>query len=192
MGVFLDELLGPRGEDVIDDRLPLRGSPTLTHGRTGHGEETTDSAFRSVGAHLSHSSDVSRAKGRPFRASFKMSMSRTSSPTFCFSFLICSSFWASSSRGRVRSALSAARRNFSRQSSTSATVRPCLRTASCTEVSPRMMLTINAERLLAVHRWTSSGSSSLTITTSCHDFTMAYWWLQIGGEQHTTPMSLRE
>jgi len=48
-----------------------------------------------------------------------------------------------------------------------------------------MMLTINAERLLAVHHWTSSGSSSLTITTSCHDFTMAYWWLQIGGEKDT-------
>src|SRR5660397_43987 len=79
--------------------------------------------------------------------------------------------------------MTAARRNFSRQSSASSEVRPYLRAASCTEVSPLMMLTINAERLLAVHRWTSSGSSSLTITTSCHDFTMAYGWLQIGGEQ---------
>src|SRR5660397_115521 len=118
-------------------------------------------------------------KGRPFWASFKMSMSRMSSPTFCFSFLICSSFWASSSLGLERSAFSAPERNFSRQSSTSATVRPYLRAASCTEVSPLMMLTINAERLLAVHRWTSSGSSSLTITTSCRDFSTAYGWLQI-------------
>jgi len=41
---------------------------------------------------------------------------------------------------------------------------------------------------LAVHHWTSSGSSSLTITTSCHDFTMAYWWLQIGGEKDMGPV----
>ena len=77
-------------------------------------------------------------------------------------------------RGRGRRAFSAAESNFSRQSSTLATVRPCLRAAFCTEVSPRMMLTINAERLLAVQRWTSSGSSSVAITTSRHDFTMAY------------------
>src|SRR5680860_271339 len=172
-GVLADELLDPRGEEAIRGRFLLGSRPAPAHGTAGHGEETTDTAFRGVGEHLSHSSDVSWSKGRPFWASFRMSMSSTNSPTFCSSFLICSSFWASSSRGRVRSAFSAARRNFSRQSSTSATVRPCLRTASCTEVSPRMMLTINAERLLAVHRWTSSGSSSLTITTSCHDFTMA-------------------
>ena len=39
------------------------------------------------------------------------------------------------------------------------------------------------KHLLAVQRWTPSGSSSLTSTTSCRDFTMAYWWLEIGGEQ---------
>src|SRR5680860_677659 len=171
--VLADELLDPSGEEVIRGRFLLSSRSAPAHGTAGHGEETTDSAFRGVAEHLSHSSDVSWAKGRPFWASLRMSMSRTSSPTFCFSFLICSSFWASSPRGLVRSAFSAAKRNFSRQSSTSVTVRPCLRAASCTAVSPLMMLTINAERLLAVHRWTSSGSSSLTITTSCHDFTMA-------------------
>src|SRR5665811_566209 len=126
-GVLADELLDPRGEEVIRGRFLLSSRSAPAHGTAGHGEETTDSAFRSVGEHLSHSSDVSWSKGCPFWASLRMSMSRTSSPTFCFSFLICSSFWASSPRGLVWSAFSAARRNFSRQSSTSATVRPCLR-----------------------------------------------------------------
>src|SRR5680860_1125323 len=168
--VLADELLDPSGEEVIRGRFLLSSRSAPAHGTAGHGEETTDSAFRSVREHCSHSSDVSWAKGRPFWASLRMSMSSTSSPTFCFSFLICSSFWASSSRGLVRSAFSAAERSFSRQSSTSATVRPCLRAASCAEVSPLMMLTINAERLLAVHRWTSSGSSSVMSTTSCQAF----------------------
>jgi hypothetical protein len=36
-----------------------------------------------------------------------------------------------------------------------------------------MMLKIKADRRLAVQRWTSSGSMSVTSTTSYHDFTMA-------------------
>src|SRR5262245_29653068 len=56
-----------------------------------------------------------------------MSKSRTSSPIFCLSFLMCSSLRASSSLGRARSAFSAPSRNRSRHSSISATVSPCFR-----------------------------------------------------------------
>jgi hypothetical protein len=73
---------------------------------------------------------VFRAKGRSLWASFKISMSRTSSPTFCLSFLICSSFRASSSLGRVRRAFSAAERYRSFHSPISATVKPWTRAVS--------------------------------------------------------------
>jgi Transposase DDE domain group 1 len=54
-------------------------------------------------------------KGRSFVASFRMSRSRTSSPSFCFNRLICSSLRAYSSFGRARSAFSAPSKNRSRQ-----------------------------------------------------------------------------
>jgi len=105
--------------------------------------------------HFPHSSDVRCAKGWRFIASFKMSLSSTSSPTFCLSCLICSSLSASSSRGRERSAFSAANKNRSCHSSIPPTVRPCLRAASAAEVSPRTMLNTNAARRFAVQRWTA-------------------------------------
>jgi TolB-like protein len=54
------------------------------------------------------------------------------------------------------SPFSAPRRNRSCQSSTSATVSPCVRAACWTEVSPFRMLTTSATRRSAVQRWTSS------------------------------------
>src|SRR5680860_1083239 len=63
-GVLADELLDPRGEEAIRGRFLLGSRPAPAHGTAGHGEETTDTAFRGVGEHLSHSSDVSRSKGR--------------------------------------------------------------------------------------------------------------------------------
>jgi len=89
-----------------------------------------------------------------------MSLSRTRSPIFCFSFLICSSFTASSFLGRLRRAFSAPSRNFSRQSSTSATVSPCIRAASAIDVSPFKILTTSATRRLAVHRSIGSLASA--------------------------------
>src|SRR5206468_9111457 len=74
--------------------------------------------------------------------------------------LICSSFNASSSLGRLRSAFSAPTRNFSRQSSTSATVSPWVRAASATDVSPFRMLTTSATRRFAVHRSMDSVDSA--------------------------------
>jgi hypothetical protein len=71
-----------------------------------------------------------------------------------------SSLSASSSLGLERSAFSAPSRKRSRHSSISATVNPCLRAASCAEVSPFRRLSTRAARRLDVQRWTSSGISS--------------------------------
>ena len=114
--------------------------------------------LRDTRRRASHASDVFRSKGEGFNASRKISLSRTRSPIFWFSFLIGSSFTASSSYGRVRSAFSAPDRNFSRQSSTSATVSPCVRAASATEVSPFRRLTTRATGV-----WPSTAQSGLLI-----------------------------
>jgi N-6 DNA methylase len=73
---------------------------------------------------------------------------------FCLSFLMCSSFRASSSLGRARRPFSAPSRKRSCQSSISATVSPCFRAACWTEVSPFRMFTTRATRRFAVQRWT--------------------------------------
>ena len=93
-----------------------------------------------------------------------MSLSSTSSPTFCSSFLICSSLSASSSLGRDRSAFSAPTKNRSFHSSASATFSPCLGAASCAEVSPLMMLMTSVTRRFAVQSCASScGFSAIAL-----------------------------
>src|SRR5690348_16772309 len=128
-------------------------------------QHVTPVAFGDTRHGRPHPSDVFRSKGYGFNASRKISLSSTSSPIFCLSFLICSSRSASSSFGRVRKAFSAPDKKRSRQSSTSATVSACLRAASATDVSPFKMLTTNATRRLAVHRSMGSLDSS-AISTS--------------------------
>lgn len=60
-----------------------------------------DPPHRAAGKRLLHCSDVSGIGGWRLIASRMMSMSMTMSPIFCFNFLICSSFRASSSFGRA-------------------------------------------------------------------------------------------
>ncbi len=151
-GMLLDqlaELLRPRrvGPPASSSRgrRPMQAGPV-------DAERLATPSFRDIWSYRSYTSDVFRPNGYGFKASRRISLSRTRFPIFCLSFLICSSFRASSSRGRLRRAFSAPSRNFSRQSSTSATVSSCVRAASATEVSPFKMLTTSATSRLAVHR----------------------------------------
>src|SRR6266581_4999483 len=156
--VALNQCGDPRREALVQARrAPAVDAGRAPHPTPGHRENPTASTRRHPGQCRSYSSDVFGAKGRSLLASFRMSRSRTSSPTFCLSFLICSSFRASSSLGRARSAFSAPSRNRSRHSSTSATVSPCFRAAACADVSPFKMLRISVARRFAVQRWGDSG-----------------------------------
>ena len=150
--MLLNQLLESLDPGRVQDCPAPSNPPHTVQPRTPHGQNPATPPFRDTRQCRSHASDVFRSKGYGFNASRKISLSRTRSPIFCFSFLICSSFTASSSFGRVRSAFSAPTRNFSRQSSTSATVSPCVRAASATDVSPFKILTTSATRRLAVHR----------------------------------------
>src|SRR5215472_3261087 len=173
------------GQRLVEHRATGRrplGPPA--HAPASHRQDPAHPALGQVRPRLSHSSDVFAGKGRSLLASFSTSRSRTNSPTFCLSFLICSSFKASSSLGRARNAFSAPSRNRSRHSSTSATVNPCFRAAAWAEVSPFRMLRTKDARRFAVQRWGDSGLSS-AMATSRRDPITACRWTQFGGEQHT-------
>src|SRR5215831_2277468 len=145
---------------LVEHRATERPLGALAHPTASHRQDPAHPPLGHVRPRLSHSSDVFAGKGRSLLASFRTSRSRTNSPTFCLSFLICSSFRASSSLGRARRAFSAPSRYRSRHSSTSATVNPCFRAASWAEVSPFRMLRINDARRFAVQRWGDSALSS--------------------------------
>lgn len=130
----------------------LFGGFPLPQRRTGDLKNSTDTSYRDARPNLFYSSDVGGTKGRPFTASLRISNSKTRSPIFALSRFSRSSLWASSSRGFERRAFSAPERNFSFQSSTSATVSPCCLAASCDVVSPRRIVRTRAARRFAVHR----------------------------------------
>jgi hypothetical protein len=67
----------------------------------GYVEQAADAALGGLRERRSHSSDIPGPKGQPLFASFKMSMSRTSSPTLRLRRSICSSLAASSFLGRA-------------------------------------------------------------------------------------------
>ena len=91
----------------------------------------------------------------------KLSLSSTRSPIFWFDFLIRLAFTAASSFERLRRRVFCApTRNFSRHSSSYATVRPCVHTALSTEVSPLKILPTSATRCLAVHHSIGSDAST--------------------------------
>src|SRR5581483_8288151 len=177
-----DQSLQACSQDLIHDG-PVPSLCPLAHRRARYAQPVTDPTLGNARHDLLQSPDVVGSVGRPFAASRRMSTSRRSSPTFCLTFLICSSLRASSSFGRARSAFSAAKRKRSCQSSISATVSPCLRAASATDLSPRTMLSTKATRRFAVHRCTSSGTSAIAIHPSAATWPRSSGWRQPGGER---------
>ena len=130
--VLPDQALEPGGQQLVHGRpaaFPIL-RPLACH-RARHREYLADPTLGDARVRLlSHSPDVVGSEGRRRSAVRRMAMSSTSSPTFCLSRLICSSFRGSSSRGRNLSAFSAPKTKRSRQSATSGTFRPCLRAGS--------------------------------------------------------------
>src|SRR5215471_12269825 len=155
-----NQVSDPGGQRFVKPRPTGPPAGASAHAAACHREDPTYPAFRHVRPRLLHSSDVFGRKGRSLLASLSTSRSSPNSPTFCLSFLICSSFSASSSWGRARRAFSAPSRNRSRHSSTSAPVNPCFRAAAWAELSPFRMLRISDARRFAVQRCGDSGLSS--------------------------------
>jgi len=151
--------------------------------RSAHVQHTTTASCRDNWSHGFHASDVVPSSGYGFKVSRKMSLSRTRSPIFCLSFLICSLLSVALSFGRVRRAFSAPSRNFSRQSATSATVNPCMRSLRPTDVTPFRMPTTKATRRLAVHRSMGITDSAAISTSLVHSGPCRRRWSQFHGDE---------
>ena len=116
----------------LDDLGCIAGF-TTPHGGTIEAEQVTQTTCRDRGMKRFQSSELHpEVKGSALARccrSFKMSMSMTSSPTFCLSFWISPSLRSSSSLGLVLRQFSPPARKVSYQCSISAVLRPCVRTA---------------------------------------------------------------
>lgn len=133
-------LLNPLPQPLRPRRVSCLRRPAvpsmLMRAGAAHPEHLTAPPFWDNRQRAIRPSHVFRSKRQGFNASHKILLSRARSPILCFSFLICSSFTASWSRGRLRRAFSA------RVETSPASL--YVRAASSSEVSPFRILTTSS------------------------------------------------